>query len=265
VLRDADVPCFAWPERTAAAAGAAVRCGRRMHSALAAGPPSDDRPPRPAAAARAGPGGLLAAEATRSLLAGAGIPVTETVRCASAEAAVSAAERLGYPVVAKVDHPDLVHKSDAGGVRLGLDGPRALRTAAGDLLALAPGAAVLVQHQHEGAELMVGGLRDPEFGAVVLAGLGGVLVEVLRDVQLAVAPVDEAYARGMLGALRGAAVLDGVRGRPAVDQAAVARVIARVSELMAGHPEIAELDLNPLLAGPRGCVAVDWRIRVVPR
>jgi acyl-CoA synthetase (NDP forming) len=261
VLRDADVPCFAWPERTAAAVGVAVRCGQRMHSPTVAAPAAVAAP----APADVSTDGLLDSEATRALLAGAGVPVIETVRCESAEAAVSAAERLGYPVVAKVDHPDLVHKSDVGGVRLGLDDPRALRAAANDLLGMAAGAAVLVQLQHEGVELMVGGLRDPEFGAVVLAGLGGVLVETLADVQLAVAPVDEAYARGMLEALRGAAVLRGVRGRPAVDQAAVASVIARVSQLMTAHPEIAELDLNPLLATPRGCVAVDWRIRTVPQ
>ncbi len=268
VLRDADVPCFAWPERTAAVVGVAVRCGQRMRSPAMPAPPEADRPPRRAttpAEANIGAAGLLDSGATRSLLDGAGIPVTETVRCKSAETAVSAAERLGYPVVAKIDHADLAHKSDVGGVRLGLAGPQALRAAASDLLGLAPGAAVLVQHQREGVELMVGGLRDPEFGAVVLAGLGGVLVETLGDVQLAVAPVDERYARGMLGALRGAAVLGGVRGRPAVDQAAVARVIARVSRLMTAHPEIAELDLNPLLASPRGCVAVDWRIRVLPQ
>lgn len=268
VLRDADVPCFAWPERTAVAIGVAVRCGQRMHAPAATALSAGERPSRPSAApaaANAASVGLLDYEATRSLLVGAGIPVIETARCTSAEAAVAAAERLGYPVVAKVDHADLIHKSDVGGVRLGLHGPQALRAAASELLGLAAGAAVLVQHQHEGVELMVGGLRDQEFGAVVLAGLGGVLVETLGDVQLAVAPVDEAYARTMLATLRGAAVLSGVRGRPVVDQAAVASVIARVSQLMSARPEITELDLNPLLAGSHGCVAVDWRIRVVPQ
>ena len=105
-------------------------------------------------------------------------------------AAAAAADRVGYPAVVKVDHPDLTHKSDVGGVRLGLVGADAVRTAAGDLLALADGAAVLVQHQHQGIELLVGGIRDPEFGAMIVAGFGGVLVEAQRDVQLAVAPVD---------------------------------------------------------------------------
>ena len=203
---------------------------------------------------------MLTSEGARALLADAGIPVIETVRCRSAETAVAAAGRAGYPVVLKVDHPELVHKSDVGGVRVGLDDPEAVRAAAGDLLGLADAAAVLVQHQHEGIEVLVGGLRDPEFGAVVVAGMGGVLVETMRDVQLAVAPVDRAYALAMLRSLRGAAVFDGVRGGAAVDLGAVADVVVRVSELMADNPQIAELDLNPVLSGPQGCVAVDWRI-----
>ena len=162
----------------------------------------------------------------------------------------------------KVDHPDLTHKSDVGGVRLGLVGADAVRTAAGDLLALADGAAVLVQHQHQGIELLVGGIRDPEFGAMIVAGFGGVLVEAQRDVQLAVAPVDSEQATAMLQALRGAAVLGGLRGRAPVDLGSVAALIAAVSELMADNPEIAELDLNPVLASAAGCTAVDWRIRV---
>jgi succinyl-CoA synthetase beta subunit len=205
--------------------------------------------------------GLLAADAARDLLAGAGIPVIETVLCADAEAAVAAAGRLGYPVVLKVDHPSLTHKSDVGGVRLGLASADAVRSAAAGLLALADGAALLVQPQRAGIELLVGGVRDPEFGPVVMAGLGGVLVETRRDVQLAVAPVDVAQAAVMLKSLRGRAVLGGVRGGAAADVAAVAAVIARVGDLMMGHPEISELDLNPVLAGATGCVAVDWRIR----
>ena len=206
--------------------------------------------------------GLMAAEAARSLLVAAGIPVIETVRCTSPAEAQAAADRLGYPAVAKVDHPELTHKSDAGGVRLGLTSADAVRAAAADLLALADGAAVLVQSQHQGIELLIGGVRDPEFGAMVAAGFGGVLVEAQRDVQLAVAPVDTAQATAMLRALRGAAVLGGLRGSPPVDLGPVADLIAAVSELMADNPQIAELDLNPVLAGPDGCTAVDWRIRV---
>jgi acetate---CoA ligase (ADP-forming) len=205
---------------------------------------------------------MLAAAAARDLLAEAGIPVIEIALCTSPSAAAAAARRLGYPVVAKVAHPELTHKSDAGGVRLGLGTAAAVRRAARDLLALADGASVLVQPQGQGVELVVGGLRDPQFGPVVLAGLGGILVEARDDVALAVAPVDEAAAIALLRSLRGSAVLDGLRGQPAVDLPAVARVIVRVGRLLADAPEILELDLNPVLAGDRGCVAVDWRIRV---
>jgi hypothetical protein len=187
--------------------------------------------------------------------------VIETVLCDSAAMAVAAADRLGYPVVAKVAHPALTHKSDVGGVRLGLLNAAAVRSAAADLLALADGAAVLVQPQREGIELVIGGVRDPEFGPVVMAGLGGVLVEARRDFQLAVAPVDAALAGSLLRSLRGAAVFTGLRGRPAVDLEPVAALIVTVGDLLAGHPEIAELDLNPVLVGADAPIAVDWRIR----
>ena len=270
VLQEAGVPCFSWPERTAHAVGVAVRCGLRANRPVGAAAPvggrSPERRPPTRRRPRLGqaalpPAGWLAADAARDLLAGAGIPVIETVLCGDAEAAVVAAGRLGYPVVLKVDHPSLTHKSDVGGVRLGLATAEAVRAAAADLLALADGAALLVQPQRAGIELLVGGVRDPEFGPVVMAGLGGVLVETRRDVQLAVAPVDVAQAAVMLKSLRGGAVLGGVRGGAAADVAAVAALIVRVGDLMMGHPEISELDLNPVLASATGCIAVDWRIR----
>jgi acetyltransferase len=276
VLRDAGIPCFAWPERTARAAGVAVRCGQRMTgpapgpavvgpARAAVGPVAVARRPRAAwAGAARTADGLLDSEAARAMLERAGIPVIQTVRCRNADTAAVAASRLGYPAVVKVDHPELTHKSDAGGVRINLTSAADVITAATEMFALAHGAAVMVQRQHEGIELVVGALRDPEFGPVVLAGLGGVLVEARRDVQLAVAPVDEAHALTMLRSLRGAAILGGLRGSAPVDLRPVADVIVRVSELMAEDPALAELDLNPVLAGETGCVAVDWRIRVAP-
>ena len=259
LLRAADVPCFAWPGRTAEAVGVAVRCAQRMSGHAGAGAGNGAVTPRDV---HPDGTGLLDSEVTRSWLAGAGIPVIRTVRCCSADTAAVAADRLGYPAVVKVDHPELTHKSDAGGVRLNLTSAADVAAAAQQMLGLAHGAAVLVQHQHEGIEVVVGGVRDPEFGPMVLAGLGGVLVETLRDVQLAVAPVDETQALAMLRSLRGAAVFAGLRGQPAVDLGALAAVIVAVSELMDDHPEIAELDLNPVLADQTGCVAVDWRISV---
>ena len=152
LLQEAGVPCFPWPERTARAAGVAVRCGMRAGQppGPAASPvlPPVSRP-APRSAMPSGPG-LVPPDAARELLTAAGVPVIETVLCRSAGLAVSAAARLGYPVVAKVAHPALTHKSDVGGVRLGLLTAEAVRSAAADLLALADGAAVLVQRQSRG-------------------------------------------------------------------------------------------------------------------
>jgi len=274
VLRHAGIPCFAWPERTARAAGVAVRCGRGMTSRPGAAAPGISRAPERFARIPGTPrravvralantttDGLLDSRAAQVLLADAGIPVIHTVRCYSADTAAAAAERLGYPAVVKVDHPELTHKSDAGGVRLNLTSSADVVAAAVEMFSLAHGAAVLVQHQHEGIELVVGGVRDPEFGPVVLAGIGGVLVEARRDVQLGIAPVDNGQALAMLRSLHGAAIFDGGRGIPAVDLEAVADVVVQVGELIADHPDLAELDLNPVLADETGCVAVDWRIR----
>ena len=281
VLHEAGVPCFPWPERTAQVVGVAVRCGAELHSADElpgtedqsprdeAGAPEGSRAPRQRTRALRTPrplpapasNGFLPSGAARDLLVASGITVIETVCCQSAATAAAAADRVGYPAVVKVDHPDLVHKSDAGGVRLGLGSGAEVMEAAAELLGLAKGARVLVQHQHQGVELLVGGVRDPEFGAMVMAGFGGVLVEARRDVRLAVAPVTVQQARAMLSSLRGAALFRGLRGSPPVDLGFVADLIVAVANLMLAHPQLAELDLNPVLAGPRGCVAVDWRIR----
>ena len=269
LLQEAGVPCFPWPERTARAVGVAVRCGMQAarppgRTASRSAPvPAGSPAPRPSRQLAVPVGrGLLPPDAARELLAAAGIPVIETVLCDSAAAAVSAAARLGHPVVAKVAHAALTHKSDVGGVRLGLLTADAVRSAAADLLALADGAAVLVQPQREGIELVIGGVRDPDWGPVIMTGFGGVLVEARRDVQLAVAPVDQAQAGAMLGSLRGAAVFTGLRGRPPVDLGPVTAMIVAVGDLMSGHPEISELDLNPVLVGATTSIAVDWRILV---
>ena len=272
LLQEAGVPCFPWPERTARAVGVAVRCGMqaaRPPSRSASAPttsrsasaPTASPPPSPQSAGPVGRG-LLPPDTARELLAAAGIAVIETVLCDSAAVAVSAAARLGYPVVAKVAHPALTHKSDVGGVRLGLFSADAVRSAAADLLALADGAAVLVQPQREGIELVIGGVRDPDWGPVIMTGFGGVLVEARRDVQLAVAPVDQAQAGAMLRSLRGAAVFTGLRGRPPVDLGPVTAMIVAAGDLMSGHPEISELDLNPVLVGASASIVVDWRILV---
>ena len=256
-LQEAGVACFDWPERTARAVGHAVRYGAARAAV---------RPPLPVPARLAGldtlPDGVLDPDTGARLLGAAGITVVETVTCSSPDAAAAAADRLGYPVVAKVAHPDLVHKSDAGGVRVGLADASAVRAAAEHLLRLAPDARVLVQPEVAGLEAVVGGLRDPQFGAVVLVGLGGIHVEVLADVAVGLAPLDLVACHQLLSGLRGSELLAGARGAAPVDVAALADVVRAAGDLVASVPEIAELDLNPVLVRAAGAVVVDWRIRV---
>jgi acyl-CoA synthetase (NDP forming) len=254
LLQEAGVPCFEWPERTARVAARSRRSAAARPADLAAIP--SGKVPAPAAV----PVRPLEVEEGAELLRAAGVPVVDGAVCASVPQAVEAARGLGFPAVAKVVHPAILHKSDVGGVRTRLADEVALAAAAAELLTLAPGARVLVQRQREGVEVAVGGWQDPQFGPVVMVGLGGVLVELLDDAAFALAPLGREAALRRLRGLRGWPLLAGTRGAPPVDADAVAGVVAAVGDLMVGHREVAELDLNPLLATAEGCAAVDWRI-----
>jgi len=199
-----------------------------------------------------------------------GIPVTQPEPAADAEAAVEAAARLGYPVVLKLDSPDITHKSDVGGVALDLADAAAVRAAFERVVEGARRArpearvrGVTVQPMvrgRDGLELIVGARRDPVFGTVILVGMGGVTAEVLRDRALGLPPLNERLARRMLESLRAWPLLQGYRGRPGVAVDRLIEVLMRFSYLVADYPEIAELDVNPLLALPEGVCAVDARI-----
>jgi acyl-CoA synthetase (NDP forming) len=194
----------------------------------------------------------------RALLGHYGIAFPEEGLATSAEEASSVAARIGYPVVAKTASAAVLHKTDAGGVVLGIGDDAALRQACRALATRFGAAPVLVQRQVDGGlELLVGGRRDPVFGPTVLFGLGGVLTEILRDVSLRLAPLDAAEARAMLREGRRAALLGGVRGRPACDEAALVAAVVGVGDLLVEHPEIGELDVNPLIARGVQVIAVD--------
>jgi acetate---CoA ligase (ADP-forming) len=173
---------------------------------------------------------------------------------------VAAADRIGYPVVVKVEHADLSHKSDVGGVRTSLADAAAVASAAVELLVLAPGATVIVQRQHHGLELVVGAVRDPGLGPVLMVGFGGIWLEVDPDARFALAPIDHDDGTRLWSSLRKALLLNGIRGVPPVDVAALAALAVTIGDLMLAHPELTEIDLNPILAGPDGYVAVDWRM-----
>jgi acyl-CoA synthetase (NDP forming) len=238
----------------------------RALAALATPPPSPAvATPAPSAPVVGTPGYVEA----RTLLLEAGIAYGDGGPARDAEEAVELADRLAlYPVTLKAVDARLVHKSDLGGVRVGLADAGALRTAAREMSERLSPQLLFVERTaevHDGIELVIGATRDPRFGAVVLVGLGGILVETLRDTALALAPLNAVAAEQLLRSLRTAAVLDGVRGRPAVDVAAAARAVAALGDAMAEHPEIAELEVNPLLVTPRGALALDARIVLNPK
>jgi len=193
------------------------------------------------------------------------IPVAPCELVTSAEGAAYAARSLGGKVAVKIVSPDIPHKTDAGCVRLGLAGEEAVSQAFLDVMTAAMRHkqnarihGVLVQKMvPPGVELIAGGVVDGSFGPVLAAGVGGIFTEVMKDAAFRLAPITEAEAGAMLTELKGYPLLTGARGRPPVDLAAVRRTLAQLSRLISAWPALKEIDLNPLIAGPTGVVAVD--------
>ncbi len=210
----------------------------------------------------------LEPDEVEAVLAAYGIPFAATRRAGSVDEAVAAAEEMGYPVALKVEARLVVHKTDVGGVRLGLDSTAAVRQAYAEIVD-SVGAdrveAVRVQPMIAGGrEVAIGMTNDRLFGPLIMFGLGGIYVEALNDVAFRIAPVSDAEAREMIGAIRAYPLLAGVRGEPPIAFDAVREVIQRVSQLVLDHPRIVEMDVNPFLAFPEAdrCLAVDGRMRI---
>ncbi|MEE9570141.1 MAG: acetate--CoA ligase family protein, partial [Gammaproteobacteria bacterium] len=200
-----------------------------------------------------------------------GIPLPEEGLANSPVEAVEIADRIGYPVVLKIVAADIQHKTEAGGVLVGMADAAAVATGYDSIIASVqaykPDSTVVgVQVQqmldNDDQEVIVGAVSDPSFGKLVAFGLGGILVEVLKDVTFRLAPANEADAGSMLDGIQAAEILRGVRGAEAVDRGALTRIIVNVSELIDDFPEIQEIDLNPILANPTGATAVDALITV---
>lgn len=208
-------------------------------------------------------------EAKQALIA-AGVPATDTRLAMSAQEAQGQADQMGYPVALKIVSQDIAHKSDVGGVKLGLQDGESVAAAYAEIEANARGAqpnaridGVSVQQMAKpGTEVIVGMTTDEQFGPVMMFGLGGIMVEVMKDVSFRLIPLTEKDAMQMITDIKGRAVLEGVRGNPPVNLTQLAKLIVQVSEFVASHPEIRELDLNPVLAYEDGAVAVDARIVV---
>ncbi len=200
----------------------------------------------------------------KALLAVYGIPVNEGHAACSPEEAAEVARHIGFPVVVKVLSDKITHKSDLGLVELNICNPDGVHQAYGRIVTKAknvdPEARVAVEAMAvQGTEVIVGAKRDPQFGPTVLFGLGGIFVEVFKDVSIRVAPVDRAMALDMMKEVKGFAILKGFRGKKGVDLEALADIIVKTSRLMMSEDEVLELDMNPVMAYEKGAVAVDAR------
>lgn len=276
------VPSFRYPEDPARALGRAVEHARWREEPRGTVPAfSDVRPDEAAAivaralgASRGADGGeagaWLSPRDVHALLACYGVPLAPQRVVHSPTAVARAAGELGGAVALKATAPGLLHKSDAGGVALGLASPAAARRAAQTMREQVAAAGhvldgyVVQAMAPRGQELLVGATADPLFGPVVACGAGGRAVELLHDVAVRLTPVTDRDARAMVSSLSIAPLLRGARGEPPVDLPALEQVVLRIGALVDAHPEIAELDCNPVIAHPGGAVVVDARVRVAP-
>ena len=210
---------------------------------------------------------LLETEA-KELLLEYGLPVPDFKLIKNEDEAEEIAELIGYPLVMKIVSPDIIHKSEAGGVKVGIKDRPSARKAYREIISNA--------HKYDdkahiygiityrmcpvSTEVIIGMLKDPHFGPVVMFGLGGIFVEVLKDVSFRILPITELDAKEMIGEIKGYPILKGVRGEPPKDIAALEEVLVRVSTLAMENPEVQEIDLNPILVYVEGLQIVDARI-----
>ena len=204
--------------------------------------------------------GYLPPQTVREILSCADIPMVPELVSASKEELTAFAQKVGYPVVAKVVGP--VHKSDVGGVTLNIRTPEHLALEYDRMMRIEGATAVMVQKMLKGTELFIGAKYEERFGHVVLCGLGGIFVEVLKDVQSGLAPLSAGEAYSMIHSLRGYKILKGTRGQQGINEQKYAEIIVRLSTLLRFATEIKEMDINPLLADEQDVVAVDARILI---
>jgi acyl-CoA synthetase (NDP forming) len=267
------IPSFAFPEQAAIAMAHAARYGRWRERPSGAIPRFPDARPDEAAgivaqALAENEGGWLTGPQVERLFACYGLHTVRSELVETPEEVADAAARAGGPVALKALGPALVHKTEMGAVALGLEEPVEAADAARAMAERIGAAGIelegfVVQPMIEGGiEVLVGVAHDPMFGPVVACGAGGTTVELLRDVAVRVTPITDLDASEMVRSLRTFPLLEGFRGAPAVDVAALEDVILRVGALVDDHPGIAEMDCNPVMVLPHGAVIVDARVRV---
>lgn len=210
---------------------------------------------------------ILNLEEAREIMELSGIPFNKSGFAKSEDDVVALANQMGYPVVFKVVSPQVVHKTESGGVKLDIDSEEEARTAYREIMKSVkekvPDAdiqGISVDEMVKGTELIIGTTVDPQFGHMIMFGIGGIFVEIYEDVSFRLVPITPGDARDMLHEIKGKPLLDGARGRPKVDEKELVEILMKVSDLVHKHPDIQEMDLNPLMATEKGVVAVDARM-----
>ncbi|HQZ39665.1 MAG TPA: acetate--CoA ligase family protein [Vicinamibacterales bacterium] len=275
LMRQAGLAVYVFPEDAARALAALVRYRHWLERPAGVRRWFDDIDEAAVAgivrAARDQGRGQLTLVEAQQVLEHAGITVLPWREAQTRDEAVAAAGALGYPVVAKISSAIIVHKSEVGGVRVGLESEAQVALAFDEMMAAARArdehASLVVQRQAtHGTEVILGATRDAKFGPLLMFGLGGIFVEVMKDVVFRVHPLSDADAREMIRAVKSFPLLDGARGRPRADLAAIEAVILRLDQLMARCPDLGELDINPLFASPAGLptAAADARVTLSP-
>jgi acyl-CoA synthetase (NDP forming) len=273
ILKAGGVPVFESSERTARCLSALMKFGSNRQKFRAMRPLETERKERPEAKAifqrarNEKRTSLLETESRELLRAyGFSLPQAEFIR--SPEEAAAASARLGFPLAMKVVSPDIVHKSDAGGVKLNLKDEKEVARAFAEIIEKASTVtarerilgSMLSPMAPGGQECIVGMLRDKQFGPVIMFGLGGIFVEVLKDVSFRAAPTTEQDIEGMIREIRGYRLLTGIRGEKAKDIGAIKEILAKLNEIAVDNPEIQEIDLNPVLVHEKGASIVDSRV-----
>jgi acyl-CoA synthetase (NDP forming) len=211
---------------------------------------------------------LLTEIESKALLSEAGIPTVETKLARTKEEALLTSKKLGYPVALKIVSPEITHKSDIGGVKLGLKTSKQVGQAYDEIMSAVrqsyPTAKVdgvsVQKMARPGTEVIIGMTKDAQFGPVLMFGLGGILVELLKDVSFRIVPLEREDAREMIHGIQGYPLLEGYRGKECVDVSFIEEMLIKISGFVDSHPEIKELDLNPVFAYHDGAVAVDARV-----
>ena len=270
-LRERRFPSYAFPESAAAALARAARYGAWLSAPEGVLPSFPvDRVAAASVLARSSSPRWLPQEEVHALFSAYGIPTLGLVEATSADEAAAAAGRLGFPVAMKLASDTITHKTDVGGVILDLASPQEVRDAfsriEGRLTALGRRQEMrgvsLQRMAPRGVELFVGATRDVTYGHLIGFGIGGVQVELWKDIVFCVAPLRDTEARAMIEQIRGRALLDGFRGGPFVDRERIIELLLRVSQMVTEHPSICELDINPLCATAAEILVVDARVRV---